>query len=67
MAQGKREVNAVISREKYAELMRELKEISDQVRKGTCPRCHEQSAVAVGRDGAVFCRECMKIVWRFAE
>jgi hypothetical protein len=57
----------MISAGKYQELMRELKEISDEVRKGTCPRCQEQSAVVVGRDGAVFCRECMKIVWRFAK
>jgi hypothetical protein len=57
----------MINREKYNELMHELQEISAKVRQGICPRCHEQNAVAVGRDGAVFCRECMKIVWRFAE
>jgi hypothetical protein len=56
----------MISREKYAELMGELQEISDQIRNGICPRCHEQGVVAVGKDGAVYCRKCMRIVWRFA-
>jgi ribosomal protein L37AE/L43A len=55
----------MISEEKYHQLLREVREISANVRRGICPRCHEETIV-IDRDGVVYCRGCQKIVWRFA-